>query len=121
MADFGNVRPGPAVWGVASLLLAVGDALSARFGAVAVRGELSGFTRASSGHCYFTLKDGSGNAAGIRCAMFRRSAQLLAFAPQDGQQVEVRGRLAVYEARGELQMVVESLQRVGTGTLYEEY
>lgn len=109
------------VWDVAALLLAVSDALSARFGAVAVRGELSGFSRASSGHCYFTLKDGQGAGAGLRCAMFRRAAMLVPFAPQDGQQVELRGRLAVYEARGELQMVVESMQRVGAGSLYEEF
>jgi exodeoxyribonuclease VII large subunit len=109
------------VWGVAGLLLAVSDALAARFSAVAVRGELSGFSRASSGHCYFTLKDSNGGNAGLRCAMFRRAAMMLAFNPQDGQQVELRGRLAVYEARGELQMVVESMQRVGAGSLYEEF
>lgn len=110
-----------AVWSVSGLLLAVSDALAARFSAVAVRGELSGFTRAASGHCYFTLKDATGTGAGLRCAMFRRAAQMLAFAPRDGQQVELRGRLSVYEARGELQMVVESLQQVGAGTLYEEF
>lgn len=109
------------MWEVAGLLLAVSDTLAARFAAVAVRGELSGFSRASSGHCYFTLKDGSGASAGLRCAMFRRAAMMLAFNPQDGQQVELRGRLAVYEARGELQMVVEAMQRVGAGNLYEEF
>jgi len=109
------------VWGVSALLLATGDALAARFGAVAVRGELSGFSRPASGHCYFSLKDSSGAAALLRCAMFRRAASLLDFQPADGQQVELRGRLGVYEPRGELQMVVESLQRVGTGTLYEEF
>jgi exodeoxyribonuclease VII large subunit len=116
-----NPPAGPRVWNVAGLLLAVSDALAARFAAVAVRGELSGFSRAGSGHCYFTLKDGSGSAAGLRCAMFRRAAMMLPFSPLDGHQVEVRGRLAVYEARGELQMVVESMQRVGAGNLYEEF
>jgi superoxide dismutase len=67
------------------------------------------------------LKDGSGAGAGLRCAMFRRAAMMLPFNPQDGQQVELRGRLAVYEARGELQMIVEAMQRVGVGTLYEEF
>jgi exodeoxyribonuclease VII large subunit len=113
--------PGPRVWDVAGLLLAVSDALAARFAAVSVRGELSGFSRAGSGHCYFTLKDGSGANAGLRCAMFRRAAMMLGFNPQDGQQVELRGRLAVYEARGELQMIVEAMQRVGAGNLYEEF
>ena len=97
-------------WGVAALLLAVGDALQSRFGACSVRGELSGFARATSGHCYFTLKDADGAAATLRCAMFRRAATLLDFAPRDGQQVELRGRVAVYEPRGELQLVVESMR-----------
>jgi len=108
-------------WGVGALLLATSDLLAARFGAVAVRGELSGFTRAASGHCYFSLKDAGGAPALLRCAMFRRAASLLDFPPADGQQVELRGRLGVYDARGELQLVVEAMQRVGTGTLYEEF
>ncbi len=108
-------------WGVAALLQATGDALAARFGAVAVRGELSGLVRASSGHCYFALKDAAGASAVLRCAMFRRAASLLDFQPADGQQVDLRGRLGVYEARGELQLVVESMQRVGAGSLYEEF
>ena len=109
------------LWDVSALLLAVGDALSARFGAVGVRGELSGFTRAASGHCYFTLKDADGAAATLRCAMFRRAASMLAFAPADGQRVELRGRLALYEPRGELQFVVEAMQRAGVGSLYEQF
>jgi exodeoxyribonuclease VII large subunit len=110
-----------AAWGVAALLLATSDALATRFGAVAVRGELAGFTRAASGHCYFSLKDADGAPALLRCAMFRRAASLVNFAPADGHQVELRGRLGVFEARGELQMVVEAMLRVGTGTLYEEF
>jgi len=111
----------PAAWTVAGLLLAVADALAARFGSVTVRGELSGFTRAASGHCYFALKDGEGGGASLRCVMFRRQAGLLQSLPRDGQQVEVRGRLSLYEPRGELQLVVESLQSVGAGRLYEEF
>jgi exodeoxyribonuclease VII large subunit len=106
-------------WGVSALLLAVSDALQARLGAVTVRGEISGFTRAASGHCYFTLKDADGEAAMLRCAMFRRVAGLLDFRPADGQQVELRGRITVYEARGELQCVVEAMQPLGAGSLYE--
>lgn len=119
MAPFSPPAP-RTVWTVSALLLATGDALAARFGAVAVRGELSGFTRAASGHCYFSLKDAEGGGL-LRCAMFRRAAVLVDFRPADGQQVELRGRLGVYEPRGELQLVVESLQRVGAGTLYEEF
>ena len=109
------------VWTVAALVHAVADALASRFGACTVRGELSGFARAASGHCYFSLKDGDGDAALIRCAMFRRAAGLLDFAPADGQLVELRGRLAVYEPRGELQFVVEAMQRGGAGALYEQF
>lgn len=108
------------VWDVAALVHAVADALTARFGALAVRGELAGFQRAVSGHCYFTLKDADGRAA-LRCAMFRRAAALLDFAPGDGALVEVRGRLAVYEPRGELQFVVESMRPAGAGALYERF
>lgn len=108
-------------WSVAALLLAVADALAARLGSVTVRGEISGMSRATSGHCYFTLKDASGAAAALRCVMFKRAAALAAVAPADGQQVQARGRLAVYEPRGDLQFVVESLERVGSGSLYEEF
>lgn len=117
-ADAANSAP---AWSVAGLLQATADALQARFGAVAVRGELSGYVRAASGHCYFSLKDADGAPALVRCAMFRRAASLVAFQPADGQQVELRGRIGVYESRGELQLVVESLQRLGSGTLYEEF
>jgi exodeoxyribonuclease VII large subunit len=110
-----------APWGVAALLLAVGDALAARFGALSVRGEIAGFARAASGHCYFTLKDTDGAAASLRCAMFRRTAVLMDFAPADGQQVELRGRLAVYDARGELQFIAEAMRPLGAGNLYEQF
>ena len=110
-----------AVWGVAALLLAAADALNARLGGVAVRGELSSYSRAPSGHCYFSLKDSDGAAALVRCAMFRRAAALLDFDPRDGLQVELRGRIGLYEPRGELQLVVESMRRLGAGSLYEEF
>ena len=111
---------GPRVWEVAALVHAVADALAARFAAVAVRGEISGWARAASGHCYFTLKDAEHTAA-LRCAMFRRAAQLCDFAPEEGDLVELRGRLAVYEPRGELQFVVESMRRSGAGALFERF
>lgn len=108
------------VWTVAGLVHAVADALSARFAVVSVRGEIGNFTRAASGHCYFTLKDGDGTAA-LRCAMFRRAAAMLTELPREGDEVELRGRIAVYEPRGELQFVAESLQRAGAGALYERF
>jgi len=109
-----NVR----VWPVGALCRAIADALEARFNPVSVRGEISGYSRAASGHSYFSLKDESGQ---LRCAMFRRAASLLDFSPRDGDQVEVRGRLAVYEPRGDLQLVVESLRRAGQGALFEQF
>ena len=109
------------VWSVGALVHAVADALASRFAAVTVKGEISGFTRASSGHCYFTLKDSETGAASLRCAMFRRSASLLDFTPTEGTLVVLRGRLAVYEPRGELQFVAESMQRSGEGALFEKF
>ena len=106
------------LWPVSSLLKAIADSLEARFNPVAVQGEISGFSRAASGHCYFSLKDDDGQ---IRCAMFRRAATLLDFNPRDGQRVELRGRLGVYEARGELQLIVESMRLAGQGTLFEQF
>ncbi|MEF8688431.1 UNVERIFIED_CONTAM: exodeoxyribonuclease VII large subunit [Comamonas sp. A-3] len=113
-----NSATTPHVWEVGALCHAIGDALQARFNPVAVRGELSGFSRAASGHCYFNLKDASGQ---IRCAMFRRAAEQVGFSPRDGELVEVRGRLGVYEQRGDLQLVVESMQRAGQGALFEQF
>lgn len=106
------------IWAVGALCRAVADALEARFNPVAVRGEISGFSRAASGHCYFALKDAQGQ---VRCAMFRRSAGLLDFTPRDGELVEVTGRLGVYEPRGDLQLVVESMRRAGQGALFEQF
>ena len=91
---------------------------SRRFNPVAVRGEISGFSRASSGHCYFSLKDPQGQ---LRCAMFRRAASLMDFQPRDGEMVEVTGRLGVYEPRGDLQLIVESMTRAGQGALFEQF
>ena len=105
-------------WSVSQLCRAVADALEARFNPVTVKGEISGFSRAASGHCYFSLKDEGGQ---IRCAMFRRAAGMLDFSPRDGELVEVRGRLGVYEARGDLQLIVESMSRAGQGALFEQF
>lgn len=108
----------PPVWEVGALCRAVADLLQARFNPVAVRGEITGFSRAASGHCYFSIKDAQGQ---IRCAMFKRAASLLDFTPRDGELVELRGRLGVYEQRGDLQLIVESLQRAGQGALFEQF
>ncbi|MCT9813045.1 exodeoxyribonuclease VII large subunit [Acidovorax sp. Be4] len=106
------------VWEVGALCRAVADALQARFNPVTVRGEITGFSRAASGHCYFSIKDAQGQ---IRCAMFRRAAVLLDFSPRDGELVELRGKLGVYEQRGDLQLIVDSLQRAGQGAWFEQF
>jgi len=106
------------VWAVGPLVRAVADTLSARFNPVAVQGELSGFSRAASGHCYFSLKDDAGQ---LRCAMFRRVADGIGFAPRDGLRVQVRGRLDVYGPRGDLQLIVEGMKPAGQGSLYEQF
>lgn len=125
MSEAGNLHTGrhrgePLVWELGALLRAVTDTLAARFGAVAVKGELGAFTRAASGHCYFTLKSADGEGT-LRCALFRRAAALLDFSPREGMAVELRGRLSLFEPRGELQMVVESMRRAGVGTLMEQF
>ena len=110
--------PAPRVWRVGPLCRAVADALDARFNSVAVSGEISGFSRASSGHCYFSIKDAD---AQIRCVMFKRAASLAGFSPRDGELVELRGRLGLYEPRGDLQLIVESISQAGPGALYEQF
>ncbi len=107
-----------AVWSVGHLMQAVADALAARFNPLVVRGELAGFVRATSGHCYFTLKDDAGQ---VRCAMFRRSANALTWSPREGDSVEVQGKLDVYGPRGDLQLIVEGLRLAGQGSLFERF
>lgn len=106
---------------VAALLQQLSQQLGTRFADVTVEGELAGFTRAASGHCYFSLKDADGAPALIRSALFRRSAATLRFAPQDGQRVRCRGRIALYEPRGDLQFVAELMEPAGQGALYEQF
>src|SRR4051812_10864240 len=108
----------PLVWKVGALCRAVADSLEARFNPVAVQGEISGMSRPGSGHMYFCLKDAQGQ---IRCAMFKRTAAMLDFVPRDGELVEVWGRLGVYEQRGDLQLVVETMRRAGQGALFEQF
>ena len=83
-----------------------------------VRGEISNFTSAGSGHWYFTLKDAG---AQVRCAMFRSRARFVDWRPENGAQVEVRAVPTVYEPRGEFQLNVETLRRAGMGALYEAF
>ena len=83
-------------------------------GVVWVEGELSNFSQPSSGHWYFSLKD---RASQVRCAMFRLKNTVLGFTPKAGQQVIARGRVSLYEPRGEYQLIVDHLEEAGVGAL----
>ncbi|HXN79524.1 MAG TPA: exodeoxyribonuclease VII large subunit [Steroidobacteraceae bacterium] len=87
-------------------------------GVLWVEGELSNFSQPASGHWYFSLKD---RDAQLRCAMFRMKNSLVGFTPRAGAQVLVRGRISVYEARGEYQLIVEHLEEAGIGALRREF
>ena len=109
---------GAPVIGVTELLRGVRDTLERRFPLMWVGGEISNFTRAASGHSYFTLKDAQ---AQVRCVLFRNRAQLLEWQPGNGDQVEVRALVTMYEARGEFQLNVETVRRAGLGPLFEKF
>ena len=109
---------GAPVIGVTELLRGVRDTLERRFPLMWVGGEISNFTRATSGHSYFTLKDAQ---AQVRCVLFRNRAQLLEWQPGNGDQVEVRALVTMYEARGEFQLNVETVRRAGLGPLFEKF
>jgi len=83
-----------------------------------VAGEISNFTRATSGHCYFLLKDAQAQA---RCVFFRHKASALDWQPENGMQVEVRAAPTLYEARGDFQLNVETMRRSGLGALFEAF
>src|SRR5580692_4482604 len=101
-------------WTVRDLVAAVRTNLEQQYGDVWVEGEISNFRAHDSGHLYFTLKDRN---AQIRVVMFRSSARLLRFRPEDGLQVVVRGRVTIYEDRGELQISAEYVEPKGAGAL----
>lgn len=99
---------------VSRLTALVRDLLEENFEHVWVEGEVSNLSMPSSGHCYFTLKD---SGAQLRCVMFRASARALKFRIQNGMVLIVRGRLTVYDQRGEYQLVVEYMEPKGMGAL----
>jgi exodeoxyribonuclease VII large subunit len=110
-----NFRPPERrVWKVRDLVAAVRSHIEREFSDAWVEGEISNFRALDSGHLYFTLKDGN---AQLRVVMFRSSARLLRFRPTDGLQVVVRGRITVYEERGELQISAEYIEPKGAGSL----
>ncbi len=102
------------VWKVRDLVASVRTHIEREFSDAWVEGEISNFRAPESGHLYFTLKDGDSQ---IRVVMFRSSARLLRFRPADGLQVVVRGRVTIYEDRGELQISAEHIEPKGAGSL----
>jgi len=83
-----------------------------------VEGEISNFSRPSSGHLYFTLKDGD---AAVRCVMWRNAAQRMTFAPREGLAVQAHGSMGIYEVSGQVQLYVDTLTPAGEGALYQEF
>jgi exodeoxyribonuclease VII large subunit len=111
----------PSLAPVLPVSLLVGSArllIERHLGLAWISGEISGFTRAASGHCYFMLKD---EQAQVRCVLFRHKAQVLDVVLRDGAAVEVRAIPTIYEARGEFQLNVETVRLAGLGALYERF
>jgi exodeoxyribonuclease VII large subunit len=102
------------VWTVKGLLAAARTQLEREYTDVWVEGEISNYRPADSGHLYFTLKD---NEAQLRVVVFRSQARLLRFRPENGMQIVARGRVTIYEARGEMQLSAEYLEPKGAGAL----
>ncbi len=108
----------PSVLTVSQLNQAVGRLLEKNFPLTWISGEISNFTRAASGHWYFTLKDAT---AQVRAVMFRGRAQYVDFAPREGDRIEVRATVGLYAARGDFQLNVEAMRKAGVGNLYEAF
>lgn len=106
--------PSERVWSVSELTDRVKAAIEGGFQSVTVEGEISNWRPASSGHVYFTLKDAG---AALQAVMFRGKASRLSFRPADGSLVVARGDLGVYAARGQYQIVVESMDAAGAGAI----
>ena len=102
------------VFSVSELNTAIRAALDGEFSDISVAGEISGLKLAASGHYYFTLKERDSQ---VKCVAFRSSHRYWKFKPQDGLAVLARGRIDVYEARGEYQLLVEMLEPQGLGAL----
>jgi exodeoxyribonuclease VII large subunit len=107
-----------AIISVAELNRRAREFIEAGFPLLWVAGEISNFTRAASGHYYFSLKDAT---AQVRCVFFRHKAALIDWKPQNGIQVEVRALPTLYEARGDFQLAVEGMRRSGLGALFEAF
>jgi exodeoxyribonuclease VII large subunit len=108
----------PNVLSVSALNRMARETLERSFPLFWVAGEISNLTRAASGHWYFSLKD---ERAQVRCVMFRNRNSVLDWIPREGDHVEARALVTLYEARGDFQLTIEVLQRAGLGTLFEAF
>lgn len=108
----------PMILTVSQLNQQIKNYLEQDIGIVQVEGEISNLSRPSSGHLYFTLKDSN---AQIRCAFFKNRNYLIANELKDGQQVIAKGRLSLYTARGDYQLIVDDLNEAGLGKLFQEF
>lgn len=108
----------PLVYTVSELNEAVSEMLGLEFGLVWLKGEVSSFTRASSGHFYLSLKD---DRAVVRAVMFRGRQAYCAFTPAVGDEIEVQAKVGLYEPRGEFQINIQALRRAGRGSLNEQF
>ncbi|NYT37069.1 exodeoxyribonuclease VII large subunit [Allopusillimonas soli] len=111
-------REGQEIWSVGQLNRRVGELLQGAFSRVWVRGEISNFTQAASGHWYFSIKD---ERATVRAVMFRGRAQAVGFVPRAGEKFEFRATVTLYEPRGDYQLQVEAMRRAGRGDLHEAF
>lgn len=113
-----DLTPNREVFTVSRLNKEARGMLEQGFGLIWLEGEISNFTHHGSGHMYFSLKD---DKAQVSCAMFRGQNRGLGFRPAMGMQVLVRARVSIYEARGNYQLIVESMEEAGEGRLQREF
>lgn len=106
------------VFSVTQLNRQIKQLIESHFFSIWVEGEISNFTRASSGHWYLSLKD---QRAQVRCAMFKGSNSRLAFNPKEGDKVVVRGKSSLYEARGDYQLIIDHMEPAGIGDLAKAF
>lgn len=116
MAD--TPRPAASILSVSELNRMAREVLEGSFALLWVAGEVSNLTRAASGHWYFSLKD---DRAQVRCVMFRNRNAALDWQPREGDHVEARALVTIYEARGDFQINIEALQKAGQGALFEAF
>src|SRR5438309_8191623 len=109
-----SFQPQRRIFTVRDLVSTVRTALEREYTDIWLGGEISNYRPADSGHMYFALKDGD---ALLRVVMFRMQARLLRFRPDNGMQIIARGRVTIYDQRGELQLAAEFLEPLGAGAL----